>query len=320
MATGSTKTILIALGANVGIAVAKFGAAAFTGSSAMLTEGVHSLVDSTNQLLLLHGRRQARRPADALHPLGYGRELYFWSFVVAILVFALGAGVSVYEGVLHILSPEPASDPLIAFLVLGLAFALEGWSTVASLADFNHARGNTGLWAAVRDTKDAPTLVLLLENTGAMVGLAVAAAGLALSLLTGNPFWDGLASVLIGLVLGGLAVVLLFEAKGLLIGEAAAPGLVAAIAAAAEAHPGIVRVHQVLTLHVAPDMVTAIISADFDDAISARAVEDIVAAIRKEVATRFPMVTRLFVDPKNSADPAPGRGREVARGQSRPQG
>lgn len=301
MASGSTRTILIALGANVGIAVAKFAAAAFTGSSAMLTEGVHSLVDSTNQVLLLHGRRRAVRPADALHPFGYGRELYFWSFVVAILVFALGAGVSVYEGVLHILDPEPASDPLVAFLVLGLAFALEGWSTVAALADFNRARGEASLWAAVRDTKDAPTLVLLLENAGALVGLAVAGAGLTLSLVTANPFWDGLASVLIGLVLGALAVVLLLEAKGLLIGESADPRLVAAIAAAADRHPGVVRVHEVLTLHAAPDMVTAIISADFDDAITARAVEDIVAEIRAEVAGRFPVVTRLFVDPRNSA-------------------
>lgn len=301
MASGSTKTILIALVANVGIATAKFAAAAFTGSSAMLTEGVHSLVDSTNQVLLLHGRRRSQRPADALHPFGYGRELYFWSFVVAILVFALGAGVSVYEGVLHILDPEPASDPLVAFVVLGFALALEGWSTIAALADFNRSRGTATLWSAVRETKDAPTLVLLLENSGAMVGLVVAAAGLALSLITGNPFWDGFASVLIGLVLGALAVVLLFEAKGLLIGEAAEHRLVEAISAAAMSQPGIVAVHQVLTLHMAPEMVTAIISADFDDAISARAVEDIIAAIQREVADRFPVVTRLFIEPRGSA-------------------
>ena len=301
MAGSSTRTILIALVANVGIAVAKFAEAAFTGSSAMLTEGVHSLVDSTNQLLLLPGRRQARRPADALHPFGYGRALYFWSFVVAILVFALGAGVSIYEGVLHILTPEPATDPLVAFAVLGIAFVLEGWSTIAALAEFNRARAGGSILAAVRDTKDAPTLVLLLENTGALVGLAVAAAGLTLSLLTGKPFWDGLASVLIGLVLGALAFVLLIEAKGLLIGEAAEPALIAAIAEAAAAHPGVVKVHEVLTLHVAPEMVTAIISADFDDAISARAVEDIVAAIQREVAQRFPLVTRLFIEPRNSA-------------------
>jgi len=302
MAGGSSRTILIALGANVGIAAAKFVAAAITGSSAMLTEGVHSLVDSANQLLLLHGRKQARRPADAVHPFGYGRELYFWSFVVAILVFSLGAGVSVYEGVLHILAPEPATDPVIAFVVLGLAAGLEGWSTIAALADFNRSRGSRGLWSEIRRSKDAPTLVLLLENAGALVGLAVAAAGLTLSLVTSNPFWDGLASVLIGLVLGALALVLLFEAKGLLIGESADPALVAAIRRTAEAHEGIVCVHEVLTLHVAPEMVTAMISADFDDTISARAVEGIVARIERQVGEMFPIVTRVYVQPKDSRD------------------
>lgn len=301
MAGGSTRTLLIALGANVGIAVAKFAAAAITGSSAMLTEGVHSLVDSANQLLLLYGQRRAVRPADKLHPFGYGRELYFWSFIVAILVFALGAGVSVYEGVLHILDPEPASSPVIAFAVLGIAAGLEGWSTVAALADFNRSRGTRSIWSEIRRSKDAPTLVVLLENSGALVGLAVAALGLTLSLVTGDPFWDGLASVLIGLVLGVLAVVLLYEAKGLLIGESADPRLVAAIRRTAEGHPGIVCVHEVLTLHLAPEMVTALISADFEDTISARAVEGIVAAIEREVAQQFPIVTRVFVQPRDSS-------------------
>lgn len=302
MASGSNRTILIALGANVAIAAAKFMAAAVTGSSAMLTEGFHSLVDSANQVLLLYGRARAQRPADAIHPFGYGRELYFWSFIVAILVFALGAGVSVYEGVMHILTPEPATSPLIAFAVLAVAAGLEGWSTLAALADFNHARGTRSWWSEIRRSKDAPTLVLLLENAGALVGLAVAALGLTLSLVTGNPFWDGLASVLIGLVLGVLAVVLLLEAKGLLIGESADPRLVAAIANSAAAHPGIVRVHEVLTLHTAPEMVTAIISADFEDTISARAVEGIVGDIERDVAREFPIVTRVFVQPKDSRD------------------
>lgn len=305
MAGGNTRTILIALGANVGIAVAKFAAAAITGSSAMLTEGVHSLVDSTNQLLLLHGRKRAMRPANAQHPFGYGRELYFWSFIVAILVFSLGAGVSVYEGVLHILDPEPASDPLVAYIVLGIAAGLEGWSTMAALADFNRARDNRTIWEEIRSSKDTSNLVLLLENAGALVGLGVAAAGLTLSLVTGNPFWDGLASVVIGLVLGVLAVVLLYEAKGLLIGESADPRLVAAIARSAAGHPGVVKIHQVLTLHAAPEMVTAIISADFEDTISARAVERIVAAIQREVAEEFPIVTKVFVEPRDSRDVPP---------------
>jgi cation diffusion facilitator family transporter len=298
MASGSSRTIFIALGANVGIAVAKFAAAALTGSSAMLTEGVHSLVDSTNQILLLYGRRRAARPADAEHPFGYGRELYFWSFVVAILVFSLGAGVSVYEGVLHILEPEAATSPLIAFAVLAVAAALEGWSTVAALADFNASRRGT-IWHEIRATKDAPTLVLLLENSGALIGLVLAAAGLALSLVTGNPFWDGLASVLIGLVLGVLAVLLLYEAKGLLIGEAADPRVVAAIGRCAAGHHGIVAVHEVLTLHSSPDMVTVIISADFVDTITARAVEEIVAEIERQVAESFPVVARVYVRPQD---------------------
>ena len=309
MASGSPRTILIALGANVGIAIAKFAAAAVTGSSAMLTEGVHSLVDSTNQVLLLYGRRRANRPADAEHPFGYGRELYFWSFVVAIMVFALGAGVSIYEGVIHILHPEAATSPLIAFAVLGIAAGLEGWSTVAALADFNASRQGT-IWQEIRSTKDAPTLVLLLENSGALVGLALAAAGLAMSLLTGNPFWDGLASVLIGLVLGILAVVLLYEAKGLLIGESADPRVVEAIGKCAAAHEGIVSVHEVLTLHSSPEMVTVIISADFDDSISARAVEGIVADIERQVAESFPIVARVYVRPQDkraavAAQPTP---------------
>ena len=300
MATGSPRTLVIALAANVGIAVAKFVAAGITGSSAMLTEGVHSLVDSTNQVLLLYGRKRARRPADAMHPFGYGRELYFWSFVVAILVFALGAGVSIYEGVLHILEPEPATDPVIAFAVLAIAFALEGWSTLAALADFNRTRTGT-IWQEIRSTKDAPTLVVLLENSGALAGLLIAALGLTLSLVTGDPFWDGLASVLIGAILGVLAVLLLYEAKSLLIGESAHPRLVAAIRDCAAAHAGIVKVHDVMTLHSAPDMVTAIISADFDDAISAREVEGIVAEIERQVAKGFPIVARVFVRPQASA-------------------
>ena len=295
---GSSRTIIVALAANVGIAVAKFVAAGITGSSAMLTEGVHSLVDSTNQLLLLYGRKRATKPADKMHPFGYGRELYFWSFVVAILVFALGAGVSVYEGVLHILAPEPAASPLIAFAVLGIAFVLEGWSTFAALKDFNAARRGS-IWQEIRQTKDATTLVILLENSGALIGLVLAAVGLAISLVTGNPMWDGLASVLIGLVLGVLAALLLYEAKGLLIGEAADPELVARIRSCAEGHSGIEAVHDVMTMHSSPTMVTVIISADFTDTLTARDVERIVADIERQIATSFPIVARVYVRPQD---------------------
>ncbi len=295
--SGGTRVILTALAANVGIAVAKFVAAGITGSSAMLTEGVHSLVDSTNHVLLLYGTRRSGKAADAIHPLGYGRELYFWSFVVAMLVFTLGAGVSVYEGILHLIEPEPTSDLTIAFVVLGVAGALEGWSTWEALRAFNASRGTKSLLRALHDTKDAPTLIVLLENAGALAGLAIAAAGLALAHFTGNPLWDGIASVLIGLVLGATAIALLIEAKGLLIGESADPVLIAAIRACTEGHSGVVSVHEVLTVHQAPEMVLSVISADFDDAISAREVEQTVRDIEAAVGAQFPMVKRVYVRP-----------------------
>ena len=302
-AAESNRTLIIALGANVGIAVAKFVAAAITGSSAMLTEGVHSLVDSANQLLLMWGRRAARRPADHRHPFGHGRELYFWSFVVAVLVFALGAGVSVYEGVIHILEPEPAVSPLVAYGVLLISFLLEGGSTVAAFREFRAAKGALGWFEAVRESKDPPTFIVLLENGAAMAGIGAAAIGLALSQLTGNPFFDGAASIVIGLILGATAWLLAVESKALLIGEAADPALVEGIRAAAGAQPGIVGVGEVRTVHSAPDQITVAMSADFDDGISAGDVERIVAAIEREVAVRWPAVKRLYIRPQQGARP-----------------
>src|SRR3954463_4413691 len=166
--TTSTRTLVVALLANLGIAISKFVAAAITGSSAMLTEGVHSVVDCTNQLLLMWGRRASKRPPDKLHPFGYGRELYFWSFVVAVMGFALGAGVSIYEGIIHIMEPEPAVSPLIAYAVLLVAFLLEGWSTLEAYRDFNEARGGLGWFQAIVQSKDPPSFIVLLENGAAM--------------------------------------------------------------------------------------------------------------------------------------------------------
>src|SRR3954471_22089360 len=162
--TTSTRTLVIALAANLGIAASKFVAAAITGSSAMLTEGVHSVVDSTNQLLLLWGRRQAKKPPDKYHPLGYGRELYFWSFIVAVLVFSLGAGVSIYEGIVHVAHPEPAVSPIVAYVVLVIAFLLEGWSTLEAFQEFKAAKGKLGWFQAIRRSKDPPSFIVLLEN------------------------------------------------------------------------------------------------------------------------------------------------------------
>ena len=303
--TASNRTIVIALGANLGIAVSKFVAAGITGSSAMLTEGVHSVVDCTNQLLLLWGRRQANKPADEYHPFGYGRELYFWSFMVAVLVFALGAGVSVYEGILHIAEPEHAVSPTIAYVVLLIAFLLEGWSTREAISEFKGAKGKLGWFEAIRNSKDPPAFIILLENGAAMAGIITAAIGLILAQVTGNPFFDGAASVIIGIILGLTAFLLAHESKALLIGEAADPAIVRALHQMVEARPGVAAVGEVLTVHSAPDQVTAMLSVDFVDTITAREVEALVCSVELEVEQRFPIVRRLYIRPRSPSDRTP---------------
>ena len=297
----SNRTLIIALAANLGIAVSKFVAAAITGSSAMLTEGVHSVVDSTNQLLLMWGRRQSRKPADKYHPFGYGRELYFWSFVVAVLVFALGAGVSVYEGIIHIAEPEEAVSPLIAYAVLLVAFLLEGWSTLEAFREFKAAKGDLGWFEAIKRSKDPPTFIVLLENGAAMAGIVAAAIGVFLSQLTGNPFFDGAASVLIGIILGFTALLLARESKGLLIGEAADPELVAGLRELTCSRTGVVGVGHVLTVHSAPDQITVMINVDFDNEMRAGDVERVVCETEREARERWPHVRRLFIRPMQGA-------------------
>jgi cation diffusion facilitator family transporter len=299
--TASTRTLVVALLANLGIAVSKFVAAAITGSSAMLTEGVHSVVDSTNQLLLMWGRHAAKRAPDKVHPFGYGRELYFWSFVVAVLVFALGAGVSVYEGIIHIAHPEEAVSPVIAYGVLLVAFLLEGWSTVEAFREFRAAKGRLSWFQAIRRSKDPPAFIVLLENGAAMAGIIAAAIGLALAQLTGDPFYDGAASVVIGFILGVTAFVLAFESKGLLIGEAADPELVQSLHDLACGKSGVVGVGDVLTVHSSPDQITVMMNVDFRDDVPAGEVERIVCDVEDEARKRWPQVRRLFVRPMQGA-------------------
>ena len=294
----SNRTLWIAFAANMGVAAAKFVAAAITGSSAMLTEGVHSVVDSINELLLVYGRWRSRKQPDVYHPFGYGREIYFWSFVVAVLVFALGAGVSIYEGILHILSPEEPVSPLVAYLVLLAAFLMEGWSTVAAIRDFEKSKGDTGWFEAIRRSKDPPGFIVLLENGAAMAGIVAAAIGVFLTTATRDPFYDGAASVVIGAILGVTAMLLAHESKGLLIGEAADPALVEGIRALVRSHEGVDEAGEVLTVHSAPDVITAMVSVDFDDRISAGDVERIVCEIEQEACHRWPQVARLYIRPR----------------------
>jgi len=308
MKAENNRVLLIALTANVGIAVAKFVAAAITGSSAMLTEGVHSLVDSTNQLLLLYGQKRAAKAPDAIHPGGYGRELYFWSFIVALLVFALGAGVSVYEGIVHINAPEDAVSPIIGYIVLAVAFLLEGGSTLAAFRDFSAGRKGKSWWRALTDTKDPTTVIILLENGAAMAGILVAAIGLGLSQITGDPRFDGVASVLIGLLLASVAIFLAREAKGLLIGEAADPDMVAELRSMA-ARDGITGIGEIVTIHNAPTQILVAMNVDFDNRLGAGDVERIVSEMERDIQTRFSSVTRVYVRPHEDAGMKFGAGR-----------
>ena len=310
--TASNRTLVIALAANLGIAAAKFVASAITGSSAMLTEGVHSVVDSTNQLLLMWGRRQARKPADKYHPLGYGRELYFWSFVVAVLVFALGAGVSIYEGIIHIAEPEEAVSPLIAYAVLTVAFLLEGWSTLEAFKEFRESKGKLGWFQAIRRSKDPPAFIVLLENGAAMAGIVAAAIGLAIAQLTGDPFYDGAASIVIGVILAITSFVLAYESKGLLIGEAADPELVKSLRHLVCSKEGVVGVGHVMTVQSSPDQITVMINVDFDNDMRAGDVERIVHGVEVEARHQWPEVRRVFVRPMEGAE------RERKKGDHRP--
>lgn len=301
---GWRKNIVLlgALAANLGIAVAKFIAAAITGSSSMLTEGVHSLVDSGNQLLLLYGQKRAGRPPDAARPFGYGRELYFWSFVVAILIFAIGAGVSIYEGYLHISDPEPLSDPSINYAVLGIATLLEGTSWLIAVREFNKTRGGTGWWRAIHESKDPAGFIVLFEDSAALVGLVVAGCGVWTSHWLADPRLDGYASIVIGLILAAVAVVLARESKGLLIGERADPAVIARVRALVAAYPEVTAVNHVRTIHTGPRTVFVAISADFDDRLTMGAGETLIESMETALRAEMPELNSIYIRPEKSAD------------------
>jgi cation diffusion facilitator family transporter len=287
-----------ALLANIGIAVAKFVAAAISGSSSMLTEGVHSLVDSLNQLLLLYGQHRAKRPPDREHPFGYGRELYFWAFVVAILIFGLGAGVSVYEGYLHIIDPEPLRDPLINYIVLGVATLLEGTSWVIAMHEFAERKGDARWWHAIRESKDPAGFIVLFEDSAALAGLIVAAAGVWASHHWGDPRLDGYASIAIGVILAAVATLLARESKGLLIGERANEGLIQEVRTMLEQEACITTVNHVRTIHTAPEKVFVAISADFSDTLAMGEAENLIERIEAKLKAALPQLTSIYIRPE----------------------
>ena len=300
MAKSSTVfSVWAALAGNLLVALAKSVAAAMTGSAAMLSEAVHSLIDTVNEVLLLYGISRSTRPADRTHPLGYGRELYFWSFVVALLIFALGAGVSVYEGFNHIVVPQPIERPGVIFAVLAASLAFEGTSWWISMRAFGAAKGNLGWWEAFRRSKDPPAFIVVFEDSAALLGIAVAAAGTTAALLTGDARWDGVASLVIAAILAGVAVLLARESKELLIGERADPALSDAILRTASGIAGVCSANSIVTIQIAPHSVVATLSLDFFDTLRAPEIERAVIELESRIRKLYPDVTALFVKPQS---------------------
>lgn len=296
MAGSSKKVIYAALLGNALISVTKFIAAIMTGSSAMFSEGIHSLVDTGNQVLLLFGMKQAKKPADEKFPFGHGKEVYFWSFIVAILIFAVGAGVSMYEGIHNILAPTPIENANINYIVLGLALIFEGAAWFFAFKEFSKAKGQWGYIEAVQRGKDPTMFVVLFEDSAAMLGLLIAALGIFLSQTTGILWFDGLASVLIGLILAGTAIWLAHETKGLLIGESANTQAIDGIRKIVAARDEVENVNELLTMHMGPDYVLVNISIDFNDKLSAGRLEQVIADVTQQIKQAFPYVKRVFIE------------------------
>ncbi len=296
MASASKKVIYAALIGNALIALTKFIAAAVTGSSAMLSEGIHSTVDTGNQMLLLYGLHRAKKPADALFPFGYGKEVYFWSFVVAILIFAVGAGVSVYEGLHQLLQPGPMENFRVSYIVLGLAVLFEGAAWLFALRAFSKTKGRRGYIEAIHREKNPSVFVVLFEDSAALLGLLIAFGGILLGQLTGDSRYDGLASILIGLILGIAAIWLAYETKGLLVGESAQPEVVRDIRRLAGGYPEIEHVNEILTLHMGPEFILVNLSVDFKDSISADALERAVQNLDRQIKQAHPLVKRVFIE------------------------
>jgi cation diffusion facilitator family transporter len=300
MATsGTLKAVWVALAGNLLVAGAKFVAAAVTGSAAMLSEAVHSLVDTINELLLLYGMARSARPADRDHPLGYARELYFWSFVVALLIFALGAGVSAYQGIQRLLNPQAIENPVVIYIVLAASLLFEGASWIVGARAFRKTQRHLGWWDAFRQSKDPPAFIVVFEDSAAVLGLFVAAGGTTAAILTGDSRWDGIASLVIAAILAGVALLLGQESKALLIGERADPKLSDAIIRMAAGMAGVCKANSIATVQLAPKNIVAYLSIDFFDYLRAPDIERAVLDLEKKIRAAYPEVSALFVKPQS---------------------
>lgn len=309
----SSLVPLIALGANLLIAVAKYGAAFLTGSSSMMSEAVHSTVDTGNEVLLLIGVHRAKRPPDEGHPFGYGMEVYFWSMLMAVMLFGLGAGASFLDGIQQIQKPEAIEEPLISFGVLGISAVAEGTSWVFSLRSLRRSHQGKSIFRAVRRSKNPSVFAVLFEDTAALLGIAAAAVGIGLSLATGDPVWDGAGSILIALLLAAAGLLLARECHGLLVGESALPEVRDDVRRTVESWPGVAAVGELATLQTGPESVLVTMSLDFEDRFTSSDVERAVSDIERRLKSRHEQIKRVFVEAQ-SVEP---HNRRRAQGGSR---
>jgi len=319
MAEMSSKPVLVAVAAGASVAVAKFVAAGVTGSASMFAEGIHSLVDATNDSLLLFGRHQSQRPADASHPFGYGKELYFWSSVVALVILGAGGGVTIFEGVRRLLDPEPIGKPGWNYAILGFAAALEGYSCVVAFRQFRDERGDRGFWEAIRASKDPTTATVLLEDFAALAGLGVALIGVALGQVTGSPYPDAIASLVIGLILATIAVLLVRESKDLLVGERAEPKLIERIRKLVEADEAVEKAADPLTMHMGPSDVLLNLDIQFREGLSAADLETSVDRIESEIRAKHPEIKRIFLEIESLTQERRETARRRVEGHHRPE-
>jgi len=302
MSSESNKIVVYAaLFGNLAIALVKFVAAYITNSSAMLSEAIHSVVDTLNEILLLYGMKKAEQRPDAHHPFGYGRELYFWAFIVALMVFALGAIVSIYQGILHIIHPEEMQDPMINYIVLGIAILCEGFSWTVALRTFRKMKGKMGYFEAFRRSKDPTTFTVLFEDTAALVGLFIALIGIFLAHQLNIPELDGAASILIGVVLAVSAWLLARETKGLLLGETADPRLRENVLNIAQQDAAVYSANGVLTEQMGAHQVIASLSLEFKDDLTSDEIEACVNRIEAQIKQLHTEIITLFVKPQTKA-------------------
>lgn len=299
MPSESRTAIFAAIAGNLAIAATKLVAAGFTGSSAMLSEGIHSLVDTGNGALLLLGVRKSQKPPDATHPFGHGMELYFWSLIVAILIFALGGGMSVYEGVIHIAHPNQVKNPTWNYVVLGFAIVFESISFYFAIKAFRKEKGDQGVWQTVHASKDPTTFTILFEDTAALLGLLVAFVGIFLGHRLNNPYLDGVASITIGVILGVVAGFLAYESKGLLIGEAVNPKTLHSIRAIAGADPAVAEVRKALTMHFGPHDVLLTLDIRFQKDLTASEIAAAIDELEKKIRDRHPDIKHIFIEAKS---------------------